>query len=363
MADEPPPVPRKAQGNLIPPQAPLSGQTAAPLHPPREEGKKSPAILIVTLLLLLIALGAAAAYFVKKELTKTPAQLPLVVPQEKKATPLTEAQYLRIGWQKDARETLEKFLAATDAEGKLPYIINGSEMGAEVKSFYGGTQINDTDTPAETFSAFELSDEDKKRGIFMMSYDQPPQFAMKEFFRPLAPLEVQYQLEEADLLLTTVALVGNFAMEPLRVHAFFKRGPDGLKLDWETFVQTKYRTFENFVSLPEQGLKKVFRVLILEDVPERGRDEPGTRTYRLIDPANKGDTQRVSVKVDSEIGHILSPINWRGSAETRPNTKTATVELAWTGDANNPTLEISRFLCWEFLGLGGDATAAVTAPK
>ena len=197
----------------------------------------------------------------------------------------------------------------------------------------------------------------------MMIYDQPPQFDMKEFFRPLASLEVQYGVEEADLLLSTLARVGNFAMEPLRVHAFFKRTPEGLKLDWEIFAQTKYRTFQNFVELPEIGQTGIFRIFIVEDVAEKGRMVAGARTYRLADPANTGDTARLNVKIDSETGRALSIINWRGTKENRPITRTATVELKWSGEANAPELEISRFICWEFLGLGGQETPATASTK
>jgi hypothetical protein len=198
----------------------------------------------------------------------------------------------------------------------------------------------------------------------MMVFDQPPQFDMKEFFRPLASLEVQYGLDEADLLLSTLARVGNFAMEPLRVHAFFKRTPQGLKLDWETFAQTKYRTLQSFLVLPEAGVSGVFRVFIIEDVPDKNRLEMGTRTYRVADPANSSsDTARINVAVDSEIGRTLSIINWRGTRESRPISRTATMELRWTGDPAEPKLEIGRFICWEFLGLGGDSQAPTAAIK
>jgi hypothetical protein len=233
----------------------------------------------------------------------------------------------------------------------------------KIEDFYGGGEILDSDTPAAAFSIYELSEEDRKRGLFMMIYDQPPQFEMKEFFRPLASLEVQYGVDEADLLLSTLARVGNFAMEPLRVHAFFKRTEEGLKLDWEIFAQTKYRTLQNFVELPEVGQTGIFRVFIIEDVPEKGRAVPGTRTYRVADPANTGDTARINVKVDSEIGRALSLINWRGTKESRPITRTATVELKWTGEPDAPELEISRFICWEFLGLGGQDTSPTASTK
>lgn len=35
-----------------------------------------------------------------------------------------------------------------------------------------------------------------------------------------------------------------------------------------------------------------------------------------------------------------------------PLTRTATVELEWAG-TDSPQLAISRFVCWEILGLGG----------
>jgi hypothetical protein len=291
-------------------------------------------------------------YFVSKEMGRN--IQPPVVETNGVDTSVAEANYIRIGWQKEAYQVLRDYMAATSSEGKLPHIRNGDSLGSRLDDFYGGGVINDADTPADAFSVYELSEEDRRRGLFMMVYDQPPQFDIKEFFRPLASLEVQYGVDEADLLLSTLARVGNFAMEPLRVHAFFKRGPEGLKLDWEIFAQTKYRTFQNFVEIPEVGDVGVFRVFIVEDVPDKSRLEAGTRTYRMADPANTGDTARVNVKVDSEIGRALSIINWRGTKESRPITRTATVELSWTGEANDPQLEISRFICWEFLGLGGE---------
>ena len=175
------------------------------------------------MLLLLGLIGGGVAYFASKELRK-PAEPPAV-----KVTAgdpaVNEANYIRIGWQKDAYQLLRGYMAATDTQGKVPFILKGEQLAPKIEEFYGGGVIVDSDTPAEAFSIYELSEEDRKRGLFMMIYDQPPQFDMKEFFRPLASLEVQYGVDEADLLLSTLARVGNFAMEPLRVHAFFKTHP------------------------------------------------------------------------------------------------------------------------------------------
>ena len=82
--------------------------------------------------------------------------------------------------------------------------------------------------------------------------------------------------------------------------------------------------------------------------------EAGTRTYRLADPANTSDTARVNVKVDSETGRALSIINWYNTGETQAITRTATVELEWVDENSTTQLRISRFICWEFLGLGGE---------
>lgn len=358
----PPPVSLKAEERPAknPPAEPIPSPRKSP---PPKAGKPQrsgliPAMLIV---LALFLLGLGGVYYTSLEMSQN------IDPPTVKAASgdpkVSEANYIRIGWQKEAYQLLRGYMAAASDKEKAPFILNGAELATKLEDFYGGGVINDSDTPADGFSIYELSEEDRKRGLFMMIYDQPPQFEMKEFFRPLASLEVQYGVDEADLLLSTLARVGNFAMEPLRVHAFFKRTADGLKLDWEIFAQTKYRTLQNFVELPEVGQAGVFRVFIVEDVPDKGRAVAGTRTYRVADPANTGDTARVNVKVDSEMGRALSSINWRGTKENHPITRTATVELKWAGEPTSPELEISRFLCWEFLGLGGSKPSAPAAAK
>jgi hypothetical protein len=319
-------------------------------------------LIPVMLVILMLILGAGVAiYFVTKEMGRNIAP-PVAGPSAGGST-AQEDNYIRTGWQRDASQLLSDYMAATTSEEKLPYILNGEGLKSRLEDFYGGGFIDDSDTPADSFSIYELPEDDRRRGLFMMIYDQPPQFEMKEFFRPLASLEVQYGIDEAGLLLSTLARVGNFAMEPLRVHAFFKRTPDGLKLDWETFAQTKYRTFQNFVELPEAGQSGIFRVFIVEDVPDKGHLEAGTRTYRVADPANITDTARINVRVDSEIGRALSIINWRGTKESRPITRPATVELEWAGEPSASQLAIRRFICWEFVGLGGKESSPTASTK
>jgi len=334
-----------------PKASPAARSEAAPA-----KGGQFPVLLV---LLLCLVIGGVVAYFVTTEMRGVISPPSIRTPSAE--LPAHEVNYLRVGWQKDASRVLQGFMEARTSKDKLPYVIGGETMAARLAEFYGESAIDDSDTPAASFSVYELSEEDRRRGLFMMTYDQPPQFEMREFFRPLATLEVQHGLDEADLLLTTLARAANFAMDPLRVHAFFKRTPDGLKLDWEIFAQTKYRTFQHFVELPEPGQSGVFRVFIVEDVPDADQDGKGSRTYRLSDPANITDAARIRVEEDSDVGRTLSVINWRGTEDGRPLTRTATVELSWDGGKNPPQLRISRFICWEFLGLGGEDPQATSS--
>ena len=370
-APAPPPAAAPAYEEAISAAAPPQPVAAPAIEPapsaaqslPKRRGPRKPEIPVepkkslvpvIALSGLLLAFAAGAGFMVIKEMKNREAAV--TIPANT-TNSMAESQYLRIGWQKEAYGVLGKFLAGKSAIEKLPHIINGGKLKPQVEAFYGGSVINDQDTPADAFSVNDLSDEDKKRGIFMLVFDQPPQFEMKEFFRPLATLEVQYGLNEADLLLSTMARVGNFATEPVRVSAFFKKTPEGLKLDWETFVQTKYRTFQTLIELPEAGQGGVFRLVISEDVPETGRAlAPGMKTYRMWDPASPETSARVNVNIDSEIGRTLSKIDWRGKVN-RPVNSTATLELKWAG-TDQPKLEISRFICWEFLHLGGTETPA-----
>jgi hypothetical protein len=342
-----------------PPVAPTVEAKPAPLPPrsePRQKEAAKPGLLKdwlpVTGFFLLLAIGGAFAVNLALREKEKPvaAEAPVESVDE---LMVRENHYIHSGWRKDAERILAGFIAATTVRDKIPYVIGGPEMESRMREFYGDGPIDDSDTPAENFAARDLTEEDRRRGMFLMVFDQPPQIDMREFFQPLASLEVQYGLEEADLLLSSVARTRNFAMDPLRVHAFFKRTPDGIKLDWEVFVQTKHRLFERFVDSPEEGRTGVFRVLVMQDVADAGQSRAGMEAYLMADPAHRGQTARVAVARDSEIGRILSEIHWRGIPGAEPKARSATVELKWSGPAGGRTLEIKRLICWEFLGLGG----------
>jgi len=307
---------------------------------------------MLVLLLLIILAGGGAVFYITNKMGRE-GEKPSAVDPSVQAK-IRQSQYSQSGWQDEAKQVLSSFLAADSSAGKAAFSIRGSELLPQMNDFYGNSPIDDSDTLLAGFATANLPAEDHKRGIFRMVYDQPPQFEMREFFRPLAPIEVQFGLQEPDLLLSSLAKASNFSSEPVKVEVFFKREPDGLKVDWETFVQTKYRTFRSFTELPDPGRSGIFRLFVMEDVPEKGRASQGSKTYRLADPAHKNDSVRVEVPVDSELGRSLSILNWRGVKDARPVTKTVTLELEWTKEAS-PRLVVKRFICWEFLGIGGQA--------
>ena len=279
--------------------------------------------------LALILLGGGGAYFVSTKLGRN-TDPPMAMPIRNDAA-AREASYLRNGWQKDAARLLHDYLAAKSTAEKLPFILRGGELGKKIEDFYRSGINDDADIPAESFSINELTEDDRKRGIFMMIYRQPS--------------------------------TGDTAHEPVRVQAFFKRTPEGLKLDWEMFAQTKYRTLRKFVGRPEIGQTGVFRVLMVEAMPDKSPSSAATRVYRIIDPAHPIDLARVNVKVDSDAGRALSLVQWSGGEGHSPLTRTATLELRWSGQPGIPELEISRLVCWEFLGLGGEETPATPSTK
>ncbi|MDB6079336.1 MAG: hypothetical protein JWO82_3083, partial [Akkermansiaceae bacterium] len=343
--DEPPPIPPR-HGLGAPIIEDRSREKAVSERKPRNTS-----LLIPIIIMLVLLLAAAGVWFIFSKASF--ANAPVTISADEQAR-VKEEEYLRSGWKTEAVAVLGRFLNAETAEKKSAYVLNPAEELPVMKAFYASRKADDSDAPAIAFAAYPLPESDRRRGMFMMMYDQPPQLKLREAFYPLPTLEVQNGLEDPDMLLSSAASASNFASEQIKVQAMFKRTPQGLKLDWPTFVQTKYRTFRDFLDSPAASKSGVFRVLIQEDVPDKGKTVTGSRAYKVYDPGNVTDFSRVNVAVDSDTGRSLSEINWIGTKNSRMDWRTATVELAWSTDAI-PQLTLKRFVCWEFLGLGGDA--------
>ncbi len=310
-------------------------------------------LVILVILGLIAAIAALLAYFFLQKpresgMREDPAEA-------SDSEEIRENIYNQFGWQKDAKTILQKFFSADSAESKAKWVIDPKSNLPQMRRFYQDQDpVEDSETPVEGFSIEKLSADDAKRGLFLLTYNQPSQFAISEFFRPIASLEVQYGFENAGLLLSAFGNANNFSMDPIKVSAFFKATDTGLKLDWNIFVQTRYRLLNRFLQNKEIGSKETFRVLINEDVPEEGLRKEGLRTYTIMDPAMLADRARIQVTSDSDLGKKLSEISWIGNSQLEPELRTATVELEWIISQGNPTLRLATLICWQFLGLGAD---------
>ena len=264
--------------------------------------------------------------------------------------------FLKDGWKLATTRSLTGFLRAATPEAKAGFVIGGEAKLGEMNDFYmGSSTVDESDTPIDSFSHFDLDIVDKRRGLFLMRFERPPQVRMSEFFRPVVPLKVQHDLAEPGLLVSAFAARERFSMEPLRVMAFFKEEGDEILLDWDVYAQTKYRRFKHFTMEPRPGQAAVFRVMVREAVPlaEDG-ESSGARFYRLSDPAFYNDEVTIPVPSAELPGRILSALAWIGLPDRRAENRYATVRLAWTGGPES-RLRVEEVICWEFLGLGGVA--------
>ncbi len=266
--------------------------------------------------------------------------------------------WLATGWKQEASEVLYAFMTATSPEERMRYVIQNPGVMEELEMYYP-EGVDDSDTPKEAFGHVMGSELDHKRGIFLMQYRQPAQIDMREYFGPIGSLDRVMGQEPTTLMEMAHRIDEDNLSKPIGINAFFKKTDDGLKLDASVFIQGKRRTFQAFADYPQPGKTKMFRVVARESLSHALRNDKRYRTYRLEDFAYPQDFVNVPVRVDSEVGKILSVLNWRGM-NREPVARTVTVELGWS-DAKPSQLGIVRVVCWEFLGLGGEI--GNTAPE
>lgn len=261
-----------------------------------------------------------------------------------------DLDYQTEGWKKDASAILGKFLSAKTREDKASCVIGGMETLQRLEKQYGSDIYREAETQLDSFLPIQLNKTDSERNIFLMAYDRPAQFELSKYFLPLATYEMQSGIEKTDPLTESIIQASNFTMDAMKIEVFFKHTPTGMLLDWDIYLQTRYRTLQKFYDHSKAGDSAVFRVLIVEEVPLPEQSKADVRIYRVGDPAYTGDTFRVSVPASSDVAKALSKIHWRNTENILPKVSTVTIELT----RSSPDLiTISRFICWEFEGLGG----------
>jgi len=254
----------------------------------------------------------------------------------------------------EAKNVLEAFLTAETAEEKAKYILGGAERLDELREFYSSEQFKDDPLAAENFTSFPMQSSDLDRGIYLMDYHRPKQFKFSEFFRPVPTLEQLMEVESASILVWPGALKDNFEMAARRARAFFKKVDGVYKLDWDTLVQTQFRTFRDFTDFPVPGGSGVFRLFIIEDVTTTVLKDTDNRIFRMIDAAYVVDDQiTVEIANNSEVGRLLDRFTWTDKLGAEIKGTTVTLRLRWSSEVK-PKLQIDKVICWEFLGVGGD---------
>jgi hypothetical protein len=303
------------------------------------------------LIVLLVLLGGGALWMIAQQPQEPLDAAPQVTQDTGPSAEELEEDWRIEGWKKEASEVLSAFMNASSVEEKMKYVIPNEEVLAELQQYYPSGST-DEDTPFKFFVHRSGVEEDRKRGIFRMQYRQPSQMNMKEYFAPIGSLDKVMGVQGATLIDMAYAINESNMSAPIEILAFFKKMDDGLKLDASSFIQSKFRTFRSFVDYPKMGHKEIFRVKISESIDHKYRDHKEFRTYRIEDFAYPDSYVNLSVRTDSEIGKILSSLNWRGMNRDY-QLRTATVELGWS-EQKPARLQIERFLCWEFLGVGGE---------
>jgi hypothetical protein len=241
-----------------------------------------------------------------------------------------EEEFLERGWKFEASDLLQGFLSATTVEQQARFLNDAERVAPLLNSIHqqpgkpwDGLTVND-------FKHIDLSEADRRKGIFLM-------------------------LRETS---------GEDSNGPAdRSYAFFKRSEDGLKLDLEVFLQTTGNAFGNFVNMARPGTSQVFRVFITEDPASPPSPDANFRTYIIAGLANFKSPARVRVTDVSPIGQILGATHFKSEDGSRQVMRNATVELRWTDQPDHSVIELSRFICWEFLGLGGEPIDDPVAPQ
>jgi len=201
----------------------------------------------------------------------------------------------------------------------------------------------------DEISSLPLSAEDFQKGIAGLIYQRDPSVDLL----PMNPLIALGDRAAGPLeqMAMTSTLQGK---KPRQALALFKRKDDRMLLDWDLFVQTWDRSLAAFRDGELGNGPMRFRVLVASDLPVFENGETlESAVFRLQDPLYVEDVIRVQTKCFSPEERKLLEFNRasRGTSARVGQARTATLDLI--RDPESGRVKISRFVCWEFLGIGG----------
>lgn len=306
---------------------------------------------IVALLVIMIA-GSILIYI------QTVKQLPPALPPASRQPETSDSTVLALTWHNQAREVLENFFSARNAGEKARCVIGGIKTVERLQSTWGNQLFEESAIPVEDFAPIFTGTEDGIEPIYLLMYDRPVQFELKTFFRPLVSMEVMQGVETLDPLTKTLTDPSNFELEPLKVQVYLKPCEDGLRLDYDLYLQTRYRTLQKFVEEAPVNSAGTFRVVMVEDVPLPTEKKKQLRIYRVTDPVHLSDSYRCCTSSASDIAKKMSEIHWYGSVGAKAHFTAATVTLR---KISTETILLENLICWDFEGLAG--TPGNSLPK
>ncbi len=99
----------------------------------RQRSGLIPAMLVV---LALGLAGYAGIHYAAQELSRSipPPMVDLTVGE----TRISDENYIRTGWQKDAYQVLDNYLQAGTSDDKAAHVLNGGQLAAVIEDFHGG---------------------------------------------------------------------------------------------------------------------------------------------------------------------------------------------------------------------------------
>jgi hypothetical protein len=222
---------------------------------------------------------------------------------------------------------LSQFQTAETPEEKLKWVLRPDSVRAPLLRYYAENH----DRPEESIAGFaspqRIGVDDIRRGIVALVKQVPDE--------------------------------SNPEKQDLKMIAFFKQTGEGIRLDWESYIQAKDGTFRQFLS-EDNSPPGVYRVrLTRAHYFGSGSQPTNTVCLQLDDLVSLPKQPYLFVPEGTAIAdEIKDNLVW--SENFLDSTRYATVRLAWKPSLQNPSarsLMIDELICWELLGVGSDAEA------
>lgn len=338
--------PKREIPNSIPAAIPHPVAVSEPkISTPSPKSSKTPWFVSAALLLLIV--GGSWVFYQNFVDANTGRLDPVT------HAPVNEAAVKPIynfNWQTSARATLKNFLQATTLEEKARYVIGGQETLQRLRTQWGDQLLHEEPIREEDFAAIVIPDAQEESPTYLLMYQRPAQYDIKKFLRPLVTMEVMQGADSLDPLTSTLTNPANFELQPLHVYAYFKHTANGLQLDWDIYLQTRYRMLHQFAEKSPAGSEATFRVIAVQDVPLPEEKKMQRKIYRITDLAHITDSYRIYTPSDSTVAQQMIPIDWYQVIDQKAQFIPVTIVLK---KMPNEELLLKSLICWDFEGLAG----------